>query len=476
MKIPLLILAVALLSAATQADEVFLKSGGQLSGRIVSRTADKVEIDVGAGRVTVPAASVVRIEEGRSALQDYEERACRIAPGDADGWVALGEWASSQGLGTQAREAYNRALTASPNDPRANAALGNVQVDGRWVTEDEGYRARGYVKFEGEWMTPAEHEAILRERASAAEQERQRREADQRARDAEAKGGGGRGAGAAGRRGRGPGATDGPPALVRVGRGPRLLADGADRLAADPQPARRSAPPGAAVSAVKLRSTLALIAVLAAAGRPRPDRGRDRGPARGRARWPGGAAGGAHAAHDRACLRRTGPRGDRAARDRAPRPDPHRVRLPGNDRRLRLGRLHRLARVPPRRRLRPGAAFGGRGRPLRRAGRPRGTARGLEGKGPPGRARRQRVASRGRRARAEGHAQVRRRAARLGGCRDRPRSCRRARRGRRRGTSWSSRPSTATTARRPASASRARSRSASGAGRSGCGSTSRAWR
>ena len=185
MKIPVLVLAAALLSSATEADEIFLKSGGQLSGRIVTRTADKVEIDVGAGRVTVPASSVVRIEEGRSALQDYEERAHAIAPGDALAWVALGEWASSKGLGTQAREAYNRALAASPNDPRANAALGNVQVDGRWVSEAEGYRARGYVELEGEWMTPAEHDAILRERASAAEQERQRQEADQRVRDAE---------------------------------------------------------------------------------------------------------------------------------------------------------------------------------------------------------------------------------------------------------------------------------------------------
>ena len=185
MKIPVLIFTAALLCPATRADEIFLKSGGQLSGRIVSRTADQVEIDVGAGRVTVPASSVVRIEEGRSALQDYEERAGRIAPGDAAGWVALGDWASGQGLGSQAREAYNRALAASPNDPRANAGLGNVQLDGRWVSEDEGYRARGYVKFEGEWMTPAEHDAILRERAFENEQERQRQEADQRVRDAE---------------------------------------------------------------------------------------------------------------------------------------------------------------------------------------------------------------------------------------------------------------------------------------------------
>jgi hypothetical protein len=178
-------LAALTLPLSVAADEIFLKSGGQLSGRIVSRSATTVEIDVGAGRIAVPASSVVRIEEGRSALQEYEERAGKIASGDADGWIALGEWASSRGLGSQAREAYNRAHNAAPNDPRANQALGNVQMDGRWMSEDDAYRAKGYVRFEGEWMTPAEHEAILRERAAEAEQERQRQEADARVREAE---------------------------------------------------------------------------------------------------------------------------------------------------------------------------------------------------------------------------------------------------------------------------------------------------
>ena len=73
------------------------------------------------------------------------------------------------GLSTQAREANARALAASPNDPRANAAVGNVQVNGHWVSEEEGYRAKGYVQFEGEWMTPAEQAVILRERAADAE-------------------------------------------------------------------------------------------------------------------------------------------------------------------------------------------------------------------------------------------------------------------------------------------------------------------
>src|SRR5262249_39069646 len=167
------------------ADEVILKSGGRVSGRVVSRTATTVEVDVGAGRIAVPTSSVVRIEEGRSALQEYEERAGRIPAADANAWIALGDWASDQGLSSQAREAYHRALAAAPDDPRANTALGNVQVSGRWVSEDEAYRAKGYVKFEGEWMTPAEHDAIQRERAAEAEQEHRRLEGEQRTREAE---------------------------------------------------------------------------------------------------------------------------------------------------------------------------------------------------------------------------------------------------------------------------------------------------
>jgi len=187
MRAPALLLAAVLVSGSAAADEVFLKSGGRLSGRIVSRSATSVEVDVGAGRIAVPASSVLRIEEGRSALQEYEERAGKLAAGDADGWVALGEWADARGLGTQAREAYHRALAASPLDPRANQALGNVLMNGRWVSEDESYRARGYVQYQGEWITPAEHEAILREQAAEDARDRERRESESRVREAEAR-------------------------------------------------------------------------------------------------------------------------------------------------------------------------------------------------------------------------------------------------------------------------------------------------
>lgn len=187
MRTPILLVAALVFPVAAAADEVFLKSGGKLSGRIVSRSETKIEVDVGAGRISVPAASVLRIEEGRSPLQEYEERAGEVAAGDAAGWVALGEWADARGLGTQAREAYTRALAASPDDPRANEALGNVQMGGRWVSEAESYKARGYVQYQGEWITAAEHEALLRERAADDARDRERQAAETRAREAEAR-------------------------------------------------------------------------------------------------------------------------------------------------------------------------------------------------------------------------------------------------------------------------------------------------
>jgi hypothetical protein len=187
MRTATLLLAAVLLPAAASADEVYLKGGGKVSGRVVQRTATSVEVDVGGGKVTVPADRVERIEERRSPLDDYYDRAGRLAATDAVGWQALGRWASDQGLSSQAREAYTRVLAVLPNDPEANGALGRVSVDGRWMAEAEGYRARGYVELDGDWMTPAERDAILRERAATEAADRQKVESEARVRDAEAR-------------------------------------------------------------------------------------------------------------------------------------------------------------------------------------------------------------------------------------------------------------------------------------------------
>ena len=158
---------MAMLGGVAHADDVFLKGGARISGRLLSRTATSVEMDVGAGTVIIPMSSVDRIEERRTPIDEYYERAESLPAGDGAGWLRLATWATGQGLGTQARIAFGNVLMVDPSNADANQALRRVLLDGQWVSEEDSYRARGYVRFEGEWMTPAEQDAILGQRAAA---------------------------------------------------------------------------------------------------------------------------------------------------------------------------------------------------------------------------------------------------------------------------------------------------------------------
>src|SRR5262245_66445027 len=114
MKTRVLLVAIAVLPLAAAADEVFLKSGGQLSGRIVNRTAASLEVDIGAGRITVPTSHVLRIEEGRSALHEYEERGGKVAAGDVEGWLPRAPGPTPRGPARRPARPTTRAPTGPP--------------------------------------------------------------------------------------------------------------------------------------------------------------------------------------------------------------------------------------------------------------------------------------------------------------------------------------------------------------------------
>src|SRR5262245_62674965 len=113
-----------------------------------------ISIDIGDGVVGVAMSRVDRIVKARSPLDDYDQKAAQLAPGDEKGWKALGRWAAQEGLSAQSRKAYQKVLSIATDDAEARQALGYVQFEGRWMTEEESYAARGFVKYDGEWMTP----------------------------------------------------------------------------------------------------------------------------------------------------------------------------------------------------------------------------------------------------------------------------------------------------------------------------------
>src|SRR5687768_8293122 len=92
---------VFLAGPAAWADEVFLRGGGSIHGEVVERTAASVVMEVGPGRMTLPMDRVDRIVATTSDLSLYRERAARLAPGDAAGWLGLARWAESHDLLTQ---------------------------------------------------------------------------------------------------------------------------------------------------------------------------------------------------------------------------------------------------------------------------------------------------------------------------------------------------------------------------------------
>lgn len=182
------IVLIALVAVPVFADDVYLRGGGQITGEIVEQTEDSVTVDIGGGAtISAHMSNVVRIEKSTSPLQEYRARAAKIPAGDAEAWRKLAQWATGNALSSQAAKAYSQVVAILPDDQEANRALGRVEVNGKWVTEEESYLAQGYVEFEGEWMTPGERQQILASRQASKQADRQANDAAIQSIDAEQK-------------------------------------------------------------------------------------------------------------------------------------------------------------------------------------------------------------------------------------------------------------------------------------------------
>jgi hypothetical protein len=186
-RIPTLIVATALASGLASADVIVLKGGGRIEGDVVEQRADRVVIDVPAGRVTLPRTLIESMVVGSTSLGEFRARAASLAPRDVEGWLALAAWARDHELRTQSRGAYEHVLALDPANAAAHQALGHVFVAGQWLTRDEAYRTSGFVQFEGHWVRPEAQQAMLEERAADAAARRDRIETEARIREAEAR-------------------------------------------------------------------------------------------------------------------------------------------------------------------------------------------------------------------------------------------------------------------------------------------------
>jgi hypothetical protein len=160
-----LFLAAAALPAA--ADELVLKNGARIEGRITD-AGSVVTVEMDMGTVTFRRSEVAKIVLGPSALQEFDEKVRALKAGDVDGRRKLAVWARQRELTNRSRELLQEILVLDPDHAEARADLGYQKHDGRWMTEAEVRAARGLVHFRGAWVKQSEAEAVLQQEADRA--------------------------------------------------------------------------------------------------------------------------------------------------------------------------------------------------------------------------------------------------------------------------------------------------------------------
>ncbi len=158
------------------ADTVYLTNGEVFEGVIAQVGAKAVEIRLPYGEIRLPSSRVARVERSSSTFEEYLRRKEALGGGaSARRWLDLALWARTADFTDGVREA---ALRAAALDPRLDGlapvmtSLGYVldEDTGRWLSEDELLRRRGYVRVAGQWVSPEALEA----QSQAAEAERRR--------------------------------------------------------------------------------------------------------------------------------------------------------------------------------------------------------------------------------------------------------------------------------------------------------------
>lgn len=145
-----------------RADRVHLVGGAVIEGN-ASRVGEKVWVDVPSGQLSLPVASVVRIEESETDLERFEKRLAKLKPNDVKGLLSLATFCREHDMRARERELLQKVLVIDPQQSEARARLGYVKsAEGHWITGDEARRAQGLVPYRGGWVTQAELAQIER--------------------------------------------------------------------------------------------------------------------------------------------------------------------------------------------------------------------------------------------------------------------------------------------------------------------------
>ena len=157
--VALLLMTVA---STVAADDILLKTGGRLRGKVE-------KLEGGGYRLVTDAGTVFEIErrqvdvlvETSAEAERYAQRR-HAAPDTIEAQLALANWCRENGLGDEAARHARRVIELDPANAEARQMLNFRNVDGEWMTREQVMQSRGMVWYEGKYRT--RQEIAIRER------------------------------------------------------------------------------------------------------------------------------------------------------------------------------------------------------------------------------------------------------------------------------------------------------------------------
>jgi hypothetical protein len=154
-------LVCVLACPVARGDVVVLQSGGRVEGKLLNvkkgESRDKYIVETSAGRLTLDKSQVKEVIE-QTASQDEYEKVRRQYSDTAEGQMALALWCRDHNLPRPREKHLQRVLELDPNNAEAHRLLKHLRDEGGWKTQQQFFEDRGYVEYQGQWMTPQERD------------------------------------------------------------------------------------------------------------------------------------------------------------------------------------------------------------------------------------------------------------------------------------------------------------------------------
>lgn len=119
------------------AEEILLKNGNRLFGKVIQETENTYVLETGFGLIHLKKTQVHKVLGTKSLLEQYWEKRDQIPPDDIEQLWFLSLWCEEKGLENQRDQLYHQILSLNPNHLPTRQHLGHRLHLEQWITPEE---------------------------------------------------------------------------------------------------------------------------------------------------------------------------------------------------------------------------------------------------------------------------------------------------------------------------------------------------